>query len=132
MTKTLRFAAAVLLVLTACSSGSGVKTTLDEYSIAVAKRTLPSGSQTFDVTNAGTIAHQFLVLRTDRRPDDLPTKDGVVNTDAKGVKIAGELEIVSPGASDHLVVNLRPGRYTLICNIAGHYTNGMRTGLSID
>jgi len=53
------------------------------------------------------------------------------NVDAKGIQLAGELEVVSPGSSDQLDLRLRPGPYVLICNIAGHYANGMHTALTV-
>ena len=119
----------VLLGAGACSSEKGIRTTLDEYSIRLSQSSAPPGPQAFSVSNRGEIAHQFLVLRTNDRPDDLPVgKDGVVKVDAKGIDLAGEIELLTPGGREPFAITLRPGRYALICNIAGHYASGMRTG----
>ena len=130
----MRIAAAVAAVLVlatgvSCGSDAGVDTTLDEYSIRLAKASAPAGPQTFSVTNRGEIAHQFLVLRTNDRPDDLPVgKDGVVKIDAKGITVVAEIELLTKGEHRPLEADLRRGSYALICNIAGHYASGMRTG----
>jgi uncharacterized cupredoxin-like copper-binding protein len=31
-----------------------------------------------------------------------------------------------------VTIDLTPGKYVLICNIAGHYVLGMRTGFTVD
>jgi uncharacterized cupredoxin-like copper-binding protein len=130
MRKTLLIAAAALLTASSCSSETGIRTTLDEYSITLSEAAVTAGPQTFSVTDRGQIAHQFLVLRTERTPDDLPVaKDGIVKLDAKGIDTVAELELLSPGERQPLEVDLRPGRYALICNIAGHYASGMHTAL---
>jgi uncharacterized cupredoxin-like copper-binding protein len=129
MRKALLCAAALVLVAaTSCASGKGIPTTLDEFTIKPARSLAPAGPESFLARNAGTVAHQLLVLRTDRRPNDLPVKDGVVRTGAKGIDVAGELELVAPGAAQTLEVTLVPGKYVLICNIAGHYASGMHAG----
>jgi uncharacterized cupredoxin-like copper-binding protein len=122
----------VLLAAVSCGAQKGIHTTLDEYSIDLTHASEPAGPQTFSVTNEGEIAHQFLVLRTNDPADDLPVaKNGVVKVEAKGVVQVAEIELLTPGESRELDVDLRPGRYALICNIAGHYASGMRTGFRV-
>jgi uncharacterized cupredoxin-like copper-binding protein len=126
--------AAALLLLTAasCSSEKGIRVTLDEYSIRLSEDDIAAGPQTFSVTDQGAIAHQFLVLRTDLTPDDLPVaKDGIVKLEAKDIDQVGEVELLAPGERETLDVRLRPGRYALICNIAGHYASGMHAGFEV-
>ena len=125
-------AALVLSATLSCSSEAGIRTTLDEYSIELSDASAPAGSQTFSVSNRGEIAHQFLVLRTNDRPDGLPVgKDGVVEVDAKTINVVAEIELLTKGQRRQLQADLRPGRYALICNIAGHYASGMRTGFRV-
>jgi uncharacterized cupredoxin-like copper-binding protein len=123
---------AALAVAAGCSSEEeGLDTTLDEYSIRLGDHRVEAGSKTFRASNDGAIAHQLIVLRTKRPAGRLPVDDGVVDTGAKGIDVAGELELVPAGASEALQVRLRPGSYVLICNIAGHYTSGMHTSLGV-
>jgi uncharacterized cupredoxin-like copper-binding protein len=122
----------IFVTLAACSSEKGTKATLDEYSINLSDDTLEAGPQTFSVTDRGQIAHQFLVLRTNDAPDDLPVaKDGIVKLGAKSLREVAEIELLSPGEHKTLETKLQPGRYVLICNIAGHYSSGMRAGFRV-
>lgn len=83
---------------------------------------LPSGRVDIDVDNAGPDDHELIVVRTSgplpRRSDGL-----TVDEDALESRTAGALE---PGIGDrHLVVDLKPGRYEMFCNMQGHYLAGM-------
>jgi len=44
---------------------------------------------------------------------------------------AGAGEGIVPGASGWVTVTLAPGQYELVCNLAGHYTAGMYTQLTV-
>lgn len=133
MRKLTPLVAALLVAGTAaCGSEPGIPSALDEYSIRLDDGSLPAGPQAFNVHNVGQIAHQFLVLRTADDPGELPVgKDGVVRLDAKGIEEVAEVEIVAPGERQLLEVDLAAGRYAVICNIAGHYSSGMHTGLRV-
>jgi uncharacterized cupredoxin-like copper-binding protein len=37
----------------------------------------------------------------------------------------GEVSELEPGKSGRLTINLKPGKYLLICNVAGHFVAGM-------
>jgi uncharacterized cupredoxin-like copper-binding protein len=54
-----------------------------------------------------------------------------VNEDGQGVEHVDEVENVTPGATKQLAVDLKPGRYVLVCNIPGHYKLGMRTAVVV-
>jgi hypothetical protein len=106
--------------------GPGVAVTEDSYSIALPQTAIPSGSVTFDVTNVGPSLHEFVVLRTNLPADGLPTEaNGSVKTDVPGVTVTGEVHDVPSCATKTLTVDLKPGRYVLICNLPGHYAMGM-------
>ena len=113
------------LVASGCASDGGIGITMDEYSVKADPASTESGSVTFSVRNVGAIAHQLLVLRTRRDSDDLPVKGGLVRLDARGIDVAGEIELLAADAAADLAVTLEPGPYVLICNIAGHYDLGM-------
>jgi uncharacterized cupredoxin-like copper-binding protein len=132
MPKPLVIALVALLLAAACSSNdASIATVLDEYEIDLERTSAPAGEVSFSVRNAGEIAHQLIVLRTERPADDLPVKDGVVATDAKRVETVGEIELLSAGGTQDLTLDLDSGRYVLICNIAGHYPSGMRARFSV-
>jgi uncharacterized cupredoxin-like copper-binding protein len=45
---------------------------------------------------------------------------------------AGEGDGIAPGESGWVTLQLAPGRYELICNLAGHYAAGMWTTLVVE
>jgi uncharacterized cupredoxin-like copper-binding protein len=102
------------------TSGASVSVVLDEWKLVPSLGAVRSGRITFVVRNDGSMTHEFVVLRSDRRAGGLPVRGG------KAVEIGrrGELPRIAQGASRQLSLSLRPGRYVLICNLMGHYQAG--------
>ena len=101
--------------------------------------TVPHGTVSFLVTNSGSIDHEMVVLPLvdsqtagtrpiagDARIDEAGSLGEASKTDGEG---AGK-GIVS-GASGWMSITLAPGHYELVCNLAGHYTAGMFTQLTV-
>jgi uncharacterized cupredoxin-like copper-binding protein len=42
-----------------------------------------------------------------------------------------EIEDIEKGATPKLTIDLDAGSYVLICNVAGHYRQGMRTSFTV-
>jgi uncharacterized cupredoxin-like copper-binding protein len=134
-------AAAVTLVLgfTSCGGGgSGVDANLSNFKIDLDKGSASSGEVTFNIKNDGPSVHEFVVLKTDLAPDQLPTTqengDTIADEEAPGIEPIDEVEDIASGASADLKVDLQPGNYVLICNIAtdgGHYVQGMHTAFTV-
>jgi uncharacterized cupredoxin-like copper-binding protein len=123
---------AVALLAAGCQARGGVTVVMDEYTLEPDPSAAKAGTITFTAENEGDIAHQLLVLRTRRDAGDLPTsKQGIVRVGRGGVERAGEIALVAPGESEPASLDLTAGTYVLICNIAGHYTNGMRAGFRV-
>ncbi len=58
--------------------------------------------------------------------------DGLtVNEEALARSSVGTLEPGQAGADRELEVRLTPGRYLLLCNMAGHFMGGMRAELVV-
>ncbi len=104
--------------------------------------TVPAGDVTFKVLNGGTMVHEMLVLQTDTPADELPLTDAgdppvPVATGAN--KVSEDDNIGETGDPDFepgttrifTVDDMTPGHYVLICNLEGHYANGMRTDLTV-
>lgn len=103
------------------------------------RTTVPHGTVSFLVTNSGSIDHEMVVLPLadsqtagtrpiagDARIDEAGSLGEASKTDGEG---AGK-GIVS-GASGWMTITLAPGHYELVCNLAGHYTAGMFTQLTV-
>lgn len=109
------------------TSGAVVSITLDEWKLVPSQAAVRSGQITFVVRNAGSMPHEFVVLRSDRRPGRLPIKGGkAVETGRRG-----ELSQIASGTSRRLTLRLRPGRYVLLCNLVGHYQAGQFAALRV-
>ena len=101
--------------------------------------TVPHGTVTFVVTNAGAVSHEVVILplpasqSAGTRPFDGEAKideTGIVGeVSASGGEGAGTG--IEPGAEGRLTVTLAPGRYELVCNLAGHYVSGMYSTLTV-
>lgn len=116
-----------------------VKVTLQEWAVIPEVDTIKAGETYFLADNVGPDdAHELAVIRTDLAPDELPVEDGLVPEDE--VDIVGEIEPFSPDSQASMVLDLEPGNYVLICNIAevedgeleSHYEEGMFTAFSVE
>jgi hypothetical protein len=117
-----------------------VAVTLQEWAVEPDAESAPAGDIVFAVTNDGPEdIHEFVVLRTDLDPADLPVdEDGVVSEEGEGIVIEGEIEDLAVGATEDLPLTLEAGNYVLLCNIwsedegEAHYQMGMRIGFTVD
>ncbi len=116
-----------------------VNVTLGEWSIATNTASVPAGEVYFLVQNTGPDdAHEFVVIKSGLAADALPTEGGKVPED--GVDLLDEIEPFAVGSTGSLTLDLEPGAYILICNIAeeedgaieSHYELGMRTTLTVE
>lgn len=106
-----------------------------EYALAgvegAAIDSAPAGHITFEVHNDGTIQHSFYVIKTDLDEGALPLDGTKVDENATGVEFIEEIEDFDAGTIKTLPVDLEAGHYVLICNIAGHYTQGMHAAFDV-
>ncbi|MBK9714918.1 MAG: cupredoxin domain-containing protein [Kouleothrix sp.] len=109
-----------------------VKVKLDTFSINPAITTIKAGAITFDVMNvAKGETHEMVLIKTDLAPADLPYAPDLGRLSENQLDSLGEVADLKPGKRDTLSVNLKPGKYMLICNIPGHYKAGMVTPLVV-
>lgn len=108
-----------------------VKVTLTDSTVTLDAATVKPGKVTFEISSGdgSKNEHELVVLRTDLDPAKLPVKGGKVEEDK--VKNVGEVEGVKPGKVKKLTLNLKPGAYSVICNMPGHYGMGMHTALTV-
>jgi len=113
---------------TASGAAAAVTAKESEFKIELGASTAAAGPVTFQITNAGSIVHEFVVMKTDLAADKLPidTSKGVVSEDAGGLTAVDEVEDIAVGSTPSLSVDLPAGHYVVICNLPGHYAGGMR------
>jgi uncharacterized cupredoxin-like copper-binding protein len=135
-----RFVPAVMalaFLVAACASpaaeapaGSQVVAELSDYKITVTVPSVKAGKIKIGVRNLAAMEHSFQVLKTDLPPDKLPV-DGA-SAKAKEDGKVGDIPSIPAGKSASVTVDLVPGKYVFICNVAGHYQLGMHTGFTVD
>ena len=118
---------------------TAIDVTLQEWSVVPSAESAPAGEITFTITNDGPDdIHEFVVLKTDLDPGDLPTDEhGAVTEDGEGIGVEDEIEDIPVGETQELTVTLDAGNYVLLCNIydesedEAHYQMGMRTAFEV-
>jgi uncharacterized cupredoxin-like copper-binding protein len=132
--------AVLVLAFAGCSSSGGKSAGAvpvapiveKDFKITAGQYDLHPGKVDLSVKNDGPDAHELIVVR--ETSAGLPMrKDGLtVDEDAVDKQTLGALEPGQPGKTRRLEVNLTPGRYVLLCNMAGHYLGGMHTELVVN
>jgi len=123
------------LLLPSASSGAPaggrpVKITERDFNISAPKH-VRAGDVTFTVTNNGPDTHELIVVRSNGAPLPLRT-DGLTVDEARvASRKVASLEGGGPRTTRTLHVHLAPGRYVLLCNMAGHYLGGMHRTLVV-
>ena len=127
----------MLLAVAGCGSGrpsadahaTRIRVTERDFRIS-APRHVRSGDVLVSVHNRGPDAHELIVVRDGAR---LPLRrDGSTVSEEKLEPVeAGALEPGHAGSVRTLRLHLAPGRYTLFCNMSGHYLGGMHAELVV-
>ena len=100
--------------------------------LRVSKTSVKAGDITFNVTNTSKdTIHEMIVMYLADPSQALPyiAADSKVDEDKAGDK--GEVSELDPGKNGTLTVALKPGKYLLICNVAGHFMAGMWTTFEV-
>ena len=91
------------------------------FSLVPAVGTVKAGPTRFIVSNYGTMTHEMVVVKTDKTPKQLMEKNGTANESTS----VGEASDLAAGETKTVTIDLKPGRYILLCNLPGHYKAGM-------
>jgi uncharacterized cupredoxin-like copper-binding protein len=107
--------------------------------LSASAATVAPGTVSFVATNGGSIDHELVVLPL---PDGQSVGARAIGSDGKVDESAslgeasnpcgaGSGDGITPGTSSWVTLTLPPGRYELVCDIAGHYAAGMYAQLTI-
>jgi uncharacterized cupredoxin-like copper-binding protein len=98
---------------------------LAEWKVVVAS-SIKSGKTDFSIVNDGTAPHELLMFKSDLAPAAYPTDAaGDIQEEGAGVTLVSDGENIDPGGSQARSVDLAPGTYLFLCNIPGHFKQGM-------
>lgn len=93
---------------------------------------IKAGKVTFEITNSSSdMEHEFLIVKTDMTPDQLPTKDDGAKVDEGKLQDFDEFGDVEKGETKTWDTELTPGKYVLFCNEEGHFKAGMYATLTV-
>lgn len=130
-------ALAISLLAGGCAVGSGnavpetvVRVTEKDFKIT-APAQMHAGPIRLIVHNDGPETHELLIVRS--QDGDLPLRpDGTtLDEEALEPELVGKVEGAQPGATNEVDLDLTPGRYSLFCNMSGHYLGGMHAVLVV-
>lgn len=104
-----------------------------EWGVEVSANKAKPGDVIFAMANYGTVQHEFLVVKTTFEPGAIPLGvDNRIDEGRDGIEVVDEIKEWPVNEAKVLAVNLTPGTYELLCNIAGHYANGMHHAFTVE
>lgn len=114
---------------TAAVAATGGKITVDttEYAFAPKTITAKAGKLKVTLVNKGKIPHELVVLKSAAAADALKVTGGRVSEKTS----VGEVSETNAGVAKSAKLDLKPGTYVYVCNIPGHYADGMYGTLTV-
>jgi uncharacterized cupredoxin-like copper-binding protein len=132
-TRRLLLAAALIVPMGAACTDTGgegdVEVSLRDDAVMLEPDSAEAGSLTFSATNDGTETHEIEIFSGDVDPSTLPVEDNVASTE--GLALVDEIEDITPGSSADLTVDLDAGQYVVMCNLPGHFEQGMYSTFAV-
>lgn len=133
---------AAALAVSACSAATSsgfaltpnnavIRVTDTAMKMTIDRTTAPQGKVTFVVVNQDTVAHEVVILKTNKDPSKLALLYGAskIDEEAAGENV-GEVE-VEAGTTGAGTFELEPGKYVLVCNVVSHYMAGMYSAFEV-
>lgn len=108
-----------------------VSGSIKEWAVELDAVNAAPGEITFTITNEGSIGHEFLVVRTDLAPGEIPVEDDRFSEENSSLGVIDEIGEFPKGETQTLTVTLEPGLYQMVCNLPGHYAAGMHTQFTV-
>ena len=117
----------------AAASPQTVNASLSEWNVGLSRTTLPAGTYTFKISNAGTMEHELIAFRTGSPSAVLPTdvKSDVEEESPAIVKATDGDDLAAGGTQTRTIDLTKPGTYVFLCNLPGHYKLGMHTTVTV-
>ena len=92
-----------------------------------------AGEVTFNVKNdSKDTVHEMIVMFLAEPGKPLPYLEAENRVDEDKARDKGEVSELDPGKSGALTVEMKAGKYLLICNVPGHYGAGMWTEFTVE
>jgi len=102
-----------------------------EWVVDTNASTAKAGEVVFTITNDGTIGHEFLVVKTDIAPGNIPLDGDHFAEPTDGIEVIDEIGEFAKGTTETLTLSLDAGSYQLVCNLPDHYSAGMHMEFTV-
>lgn len=113
------------------TTSNDISGSVKEWEVTVDATSAQAGAVSFTIDNDGTTGHEFLIVKTDIAPGEIPLDGDHFPEDADGIEVIDEIGEFANGTTETLDVTLEAGSYQLVCNLPSHYANGMFTGFDV-
>jgi uncharacterized cupredoxin-like copper-binding protein len=124
----------LVILMAACaptaSGATSIQVTLHDDGIELDVRQVSSGGIALEIHNEGELVHEVEVFSGATEGQILPVRSSVAVT--TGLTLVDEVEGILVESDASLVVDLSPGTYLVICNLPGHYQNGMWAYVTVE
>ena len=110
------------------SAGHGIK----HMALVVSPHAVKAGEVVFHIRNISKdLTHEVLVIKPPAKLSSMPYSKKQNRLIESRIDKLADSGGQKPGQSYTMKVDLKPGKYLLICNRPGHYRAGMRTWLTV-
>lgn len=103
------------------ATGGAITVKMSDFKFTPQDISAPAGKLTITAPNDGNVAHELVLVKSDKPAGSFPVKNGRVSEDGS----VGEISETPAGKTKSHTFDLQPGKYVMICNISGHYQAGM-------
>ncbi len=112
-------------VAPSAAAANALAISLTEWKVTVTG-SIKAGKTDLTIKDVGVAEHELLVFQSDKAPSAYPTDSaGDIIEDGAGVTLLSDGENIAPGGTQTRSVDLAPGTYLFVCNIPGHFKQGM-------
>lgn len=119
-------------VYTETATGQLVDVREVSFRLHLSRDTVKAGPVTFHVVNgADDMLHEFIIVKTDLEATNLPLDPVTSRVNEDAIEIVTSQDNIEPAQSRDINVNLDEGHYVLICNLPGHYLQGMMIDFNV-
>jgi uncharacterized cupredoxin-like copper-binding protein len=109
------------------AAASSANITAKDFSFSTKHIDAKAGKLSVSLKNSGQAPHELVVLKTSTAPSKLKVSGGKVGESDS----VGEIEEVASGKTGRHTFDLKPGHYVFVCNVPGHYMDGMRGAITV-
>ena len=124
-------AAPSVAAVASASAATAPSVSLTEWKVVVTG-TIKAGKTDLTIKDVGVAPHEMLVFKSDLAASAYPLdKAGNIIEDGAGINLISDGENIDAGGTQTRTVDLAPGKYLFVCNIPGHFKQGMFTVVTV-